>query len=176
MTVDHHKTTKWVLQALKLKTGYDDTHPALADRLAGLGYRTEELASAAVHEELTPNETRQTAATYYLNELPQDFVVRFDRLWKERIASTWREQHDQVKLALQRLKELEFASKARQLTVDELWERASLINRTQDAAAALPLIKEILETILNTSERTWFSGRHYLSKRMLRAFPIWRRP
>lgn len=145
-SVDHDKTTKWVLQALKTKTGYDDTHPALADRLVGLGYRTEELVSVALREALTPlNEARQTAAAYYLNDLPEDFIVRFDRLWKEQIAAAWSEQHNQVQLAQQRLKELEVTSQARRLTLEELWEQAGLISGTQDAAAALPPVREILE-------------------------------
>lgn len=144
-TVDHHKTTKWVHQALRIKTGYDDTHPALADRLAGLGYQTEELNTVAVREALTPSATSQTAADYYLNELPEDFVVRFNLLWKENISSTWREQHSLVLIVQKRLKELEFASTARQLTLDELWEQVGLVSSTQDAAAAFPLVKAILE-------------------------------
>jgi tetratricopeptide (TPR) repeat protein len=80
-----------------------------------------------------------------LNELPGDFMVRFDALWKEQIASVWIEQHAQDQRASLRLQELEFASHARKLTLEELWERASLISSTQDAATAMPLFKDILE-------------------------------
>ena len=145
INVDAGKTTKWVLQELKMRTGYDDTHPALADRLKGLGYNGDELSSVAVREALTAREPGQSAANYYLDDLPEDFVSRFDRLWQEQILSTWREQHAQALTALQRLKELEFAGKARQLTEDELWERATLVGATQQSSAAMPLLKEILD-------------------------------
>jgi Zn-dependent protease with chaperone function len=142
---DDHKLRKWAVQSLQIKTGHEDTHPALSARLLGLGYRKDELDSVAIRSALTrANGSGQNAASYYLNSLPDEFVARFDRLWTEQIASTWHEQHNQVQVARQRLEELETASKARQLTTDELWERATLISNTEDSATALPVVRQIL--------------------------------
>src|SRR5205823_171544 len=84
-SIQRAKAEKWFLQTLKVKTGYGDSHPSLADRLAAMGYQRESLTSPAVAEILvqTDGTGEETAADYYLRELPEDFVSRFNRLWKE---------------------------------------------------------------------------------------------
>jgi hypothetical protein len=67
-------------------------------------------------------------------------------VWKEQITTAWREQYSRQQSALTRLKELEFAKRARALSIEEEWERARLTITTQDLTAALPLIRNILES------------------------------
>jgi Zn-dependent protease with chaperone function len=143
--VEDHKNTKWVLQALRAKTDYNDTHPALADRLAGLGYSREEVEAVALQETRTAAiGSVSNAADYYVRDLPADFVSRFDRLWKEQISATWRAQHQEAQTSQKRLRELETAERARSLTTAELWERAQLVSYVHDSKAALPLVKAVL--------------------------------
>jgi tetratricopeptide (TPR) repeat protein len=143
--VEDHKNTRWVLQALRASGDYDDTHPALADRLAGLGYAKEEVEAVALRETRTDAPGAANAADYYLPEVPADFISRFDRLWREQIRKTWSEQYQEAKSSQKRLGELEFAEKARSLTSDELWERARLVGYLQDSKAALPFLKALLD-------------------------------
>jgi hypothetical protein len=49
-----------------------------------------------------------SAADYYRRDLPLDFLSRFDRLWKEQISATWREQHQEAQSSQKRLRELCF--------------------------------------------------------------------
>ena len=142
---EHSKRSRWVLEALKVKTGYEDTHPALADRLAGLGYTKEELSTVALRADPSVGE-KESAANFYLDQWPEDFVVGANRLWREQITTAWREQYSRQQAALTRLKELELANRARALSIDEEWERARLTISTEDLATALPLIRTILET------------------------------
>jgi Zn-dependent protease with chaperone function len=146
LSVDHHRGTKWVLQALKVETGYEDTHPALADRLVALGYEPQDLSTDLISNQLAQSdELGINAAQAYLNGLPNDFIQGFDRLWKERISAEWTEHFKRCVEAGRRIEELDFASRARALTVDELWERASLINLRQGPEAAAPHFRHILE-------------------------------
>jgi len=142
--VADHKNTKWVLQALRVSGDYDDTHPALADRLAGLGYAREEVEAVALRETQTGAANTASAADYYLPEVPAEFIDRFDRLWREQITTTWREQYQEAKSSQKRLGELEFAERARTLTSAELWERARLVGYFDGSKAALPFVEALL--------------------------------
>ena len=150
---------KWALQELTVKTGHEDTHPALGARLLGLGYRTDELDSLVARQALVPASTDgQNGAGYYLNVVPEGFVPRCDRLWKEQVWSTWRDYHNAVQTASQRLKELDTASRARDLTVDERWEQAVLIHDTREPSEALPIVRDFLQAQPDHAEANLIVG------------------
>src|ERR1044072_7921541 len=146
-SINRDSAQKWFLQTLKVKTGYDDTHPSLADRLVGMGYQQESLVSQPILAELIETEIGETpsAAQFYLKQVPEDLLLSFNRLLGERIRPVWREQHQFVKEARQRLTELEEKGASESLTEDELWERARLLAETQNYAAAVPTLRELLE-------------------------------
>lgn len=145
-SIDRPSAEKWLLEAVKVKTGYDDTHPSLGDRLAAMGYQLQGQRDYALPEELLepegPGET--TAAEYYLGTLPEDFIQGCDRLWKEQIAQTWGEQHKLIAETRARLTELEEKSKLHRLTPDEQWERARCLAETKDSAAAVPILHDLI--------------------------------
>lgn len=143
--IERAKAEKWFLQTLKVETGYDDTHPSLADRLAAMGFARDQLATESVKALVQTNGSgEETAAACYLQELPDDFIPGFDRLWKERIRDAWRDRHDYIEQAQQRLGELEEKGKTQALTIDEQWERACFLGETKDRAASLPALRQIL--------------------------------
>ena len=140
------KLRKWALQELTVKTGHDDTHPALGARLLGLGYQADELDSLVARQALIPaNSEGPNAAGYYLGALPEGFVHGCDRLWREQIWPTWRDYHSSIQTASQRLQELDKASRARDLTMDERWEQAVLIRDTREPSEALPVVRDFLQ-------------------------------
>jgi Zn-dependent protease with chaperone function len=143
LAVDRHQAEKWFLQSLQKKTDYDDTHPALADRLIGIGYEKESLTTPAIIAELVETEatTGQSAADTYLRDLPEGAVPSFERLLRERIVPTWRERHQFIQQSRQRLDAL---TSRELLTEAELWEQAGLLTETQDDAASLPSLKAII--------------------------------
>ena len=138
-------TQKWFFEALRIPTGYEDTHPALADRLAAMGFAKEgPEVTDLVDELLKAEREEQSAASYYLQELPEDFLPKLNRLWRERIAHSWKESHDELRKAQQRLKELHEHVETRPLTLDERWERVKLLSQIENNKAALPSIEAIL--------------------------------
>ena len=173
------KVDRWLRESLKVTTGYDDTHPALAARLEGIGFPREAQTGESLMEALDLRNVSMTksAAQRYLKEVPTDVTDSYDRLWHEQVVSTWKQTHDYVQQARKRLAELEETGKSRTLTIDEQWERAKCTAETKDSAAALPLVREIIRqdvshvganfavgaTLLEQEDR---AGVEYLQKAM----------
>jgi len=146
-SISRGNAEKWLLQTLWVKTGYDDSHPSVADRLVGMGYQEETLKSQPVIAELIETEVAETpsAAQFYLKEVPEAMLLSFNRLLGERIRPVWRERHEFIKQARQRLTALEEKGRTESLTEIELWERAGILAETQNPAAAVPTLKKLLE-------------------------------
>ena len=85
----------------------------------------------------------ETAAQHYLKEIPREVTDSYDRLWREQVVDAWKQTHDYLQQARQRLAELEEASTSRPLTIDEQWERAKCTANLADTATALPIAQEI---------------------------------
>ena len=138
-------TQKWFFEALRVPTGYEDTHPALADRLAAMGFAKDGKEVAPLIEALLEADHKtQSAESYYIKELPEDFLPWLNRLWRERLAQPWSQNHEEIQKAQKRLTELDEQANTRALTVDEQWERAALLGEIKEPQEALPAIEAIL--------------------------------
>lgn len=140
------KAEVWFSQTLTVRHRYDDTHPALADRLASIGYaevrKSADLKSFVVVDVGADEQPR--ADQYLLARLPEEFIEQQNNLWREEIATDWSERHKYVAEAKQTLAGLEEKAQAQDLTVDELWVRARFTVGKDGGAAALPLLREVL--------------------------------
>ena len=85
-SIDASQSQQWLDLRLKARTGSDDTHPSLSDRLAALG------EGPHVDSALT---TR--AANAFFGGALLGFIARLDSEWKESIAASWRERHENVR-------------------------------------------------------------------------------
>ena len=136
---------KWFFEALRVPTGYGDTHPALADRLAAIGYpKDSPVVAGLLDAVLKADEQKESAANYYLRDLPEDFVPRQNRLWREQLVQAWNESHAQSNEAKRQLAKLEAEAERRPLTVEEQWQRVALLSQVQDDTATVPLLQAIL--------------------------------
>jgi len=143
--VGHTKAQRWFLEALRVPTGYEDTHPALSDRLAAIGFQKDGAEiTRLVDVVVKADELKETAATRYLSQLPDDFEPSMNRLWRERVAHAWSERHEEIKKLSKRLAELDGHAKTRALTIEEQWERVMALAETEERAAALPSLKTLL--------------------------------
>jgi Zn-dependent protease with chaperone function len=138
-------TQKWFYEELRIPTGYDDTHPALADRLAAIGFPKDSPQLATLTSELIKADERgESAESYYIKELPEDFLEWLNRLWRERLNQAWNESHIQARQGQKRLDELNNLANERPLTIDEQWERVTIVSQLEEPKAALPLIEGVL--------------------------------
>lgn len=136
---------KWFFEALSVPTGYDDTHPALADRLAAIGYPKDSPEVGSLLEAvIKANEQNEPAAACYLRDLPEDFVASGNRLWREQFVQPWNENHARNNEAKRQLTKLEEDARERPLTTEEQWQRVMLLSEVQDAKATTPFLETLL--------------------------------
>ena len=136
---------KWFFEALRVPTGYDDTHPALADRLAAIGYPKDSTEVTGLLDAVVKaDEQKESAAAYYLRDLPEDFLPRQNRLLREQLGHAWNESHKHNNEAKKQLAKLEEDAQQRSLTIDEQWQRVTLLSQVQDDNATLPLLQTIV--------------------------------
>jgi len=154
------RARKWFWDELKTRTGHDDTHPALADRLEALGFSRDNFEKDNITKLLveTNGESSGNAAEYYLRELPEDLIAGYDRLWREQITKPWRERHDNFQQTRRRLTELQDKENSDTLTLDEQMERVRALREVSESDAALPLLRRILQENPDHAEANFSLG------------------
>ena len=148
---------QWFYEALRVPTGYNDTHPALSDRLVAMGFakdspELERLLNAA----LEADKQTETAASHYLTELPEDFLGRNNRLLREQMFRQWNELHAKTNEAKKQLAKFDEAANGRELTVDEEWQRITLLGQIQDDKDTIPELRAML------SQHPDHAGAHFV--------------
>lgn len=104
--VPAYELQSWQETALASKTSYDDTHPSLADRLQAMG---------AVPEFAPP--LQGDSAEKLLGAERVRLESAFDEQWRERVAESWKQVHENTRT--QRLRLSELRSQAAQTGLDE---------------------------------------------------------
>jgi Zn-dependent protease with chaperone function len=140
--VPSEKAQVWFSETLTERHRYDDTHPALADRLMAIGYA--DVRKTAVLESFVVADHEPCADQHLLARLPDEFIRQQNNLWKEEMAERWRERHKFVAEAQQALAGFEEKAQAAELTVDERWERARFLAGKDGVVTAIPLLREVL--------------------------------
>ncbi len=144
--------TDFMSRVLSRKTGSDDTHPSLSDRLAALG-----------REARLPEPLAETAARRFLAGLLEPLAARLDGTWREQVADRWQERHARALEARKSLAEIEVLAAAGTLPPGESMRRAALVEEVRGEPAALPLYREIAAADENCAEAHHAVGRILLS-------------
>lgn len=132
--------------SLKEETGYDDTHPSLAARLAALGFEGEARERAVAEWAQRLSAPRgESAAEHYLAGVHERVAERFDVLWAEAVGQRWRERHEYANEARARLAALDEKAASAPLSADEECERAYLVAEFRTGEEAVPLLRRVLE-------------------------------
>lgn len=87
---------RYIDEAYRIETGYDDTHPALKDRIAALNSWPTEVVTID-----------KNAASYFLGDEIKAIVKLFSAQWYEAHKESWLESYQSIRIAEQRLNELE---------------------------------------------------------------------
>lgn len=117
-------------QELTNETGMEDTHPALKDRIGALS------AIPAV-----PEPVDQTAAETWLAEEYQGIIRDFDTDWIAEHGERWKERHEYVVESQAKLTVLNKLNKD-ELSDEQLWEKASLVEEFVDKEEAFDLFTQ----------------------------------
>lgn len=136
------KAQLWFTESLTAKHRYDDTHPALADRLAAIGYS--DVRDKADLSSFAITNGQPYADQCLLAQAPNAFIERQNKWWRDELAHGWKERNKFVLEAEQALATLEEKAKTAELTVEDLWDRARYVCGLQDNSVALPLLQQVL--------------------------------
>ncbi len=142
----------FLARALARRTGSDDTHPSLADRLAAIG-----------KEARLPAPAGESAAERFLGPSRPELASRLDATWRGEIGEIWRERHAHACEARKSLGELEALAAAGALPAGDSMRRAALVEEVRGDDAALSLYREIAAADESSAEAQHALGRILLS-------------
>ncbi|HEX9625797.1 MAG TPA: M48 family metalloprotease [Acidiferrobacterales bacterium] len=148
---DH--ATRFLGAALEQKTGSDDTHPSLSDRLAALG-----------QEPRLPPPADETAAARFLGPALPGFAERLDQTWQSGVAQSWRSRYDYAQDAKARLAALDAKAESAELDLQESWDRARWTEEFRGADAALPQYRALMERAPQEAAPVFAVGRLLLAR------------
>lgn len=142
----------FVSRIMSRKTGSDDLHPSLSDRLAAIG-----------EEPRLPEPPAESAARRFLPESLEGLAARLDEAWRKEAVEDWRERHARAREAQKLLGELETLAAAGALPPGESMRRAALVEEVRGGAAALHLYRELAAADEHCAEAHHAAGRILLS-------------
>ncbi len=136
----------WYEQALEERTGTGDTHPALAERLAALGFRGTPGGPLDLPRPPMPLPpvSENNAAQAYLGAMLGRYAAPLERQWRAQVAPGWREAYQKSRAAESRLESLDRLAAQEQLTSEEVWERAAMTAQMRGHAEAMPLLQALV--------------------------------
>lgn len=129
---------RWLVAALNRRTGNDDTHPSLADRLKALG------VAPPSPEAVLRGAQGPVAADRYLGGTLPSLADRVEALWRRAVEDGWRAKHHADARAQSRLTELEAQAAAGPLALEEAAERADLALTLLGEEAAIEPLRAVL--------------------------------
>ena len=156
------KARGWFSETLTVRHRYDDTHPALADRLAAMGYA--EVRQNGNLESFVAGDDEPRADQYLLARLPEEFIEQHNNSWREGMAGLWTERHKFVAEAQQALAGFEEKVQTTDLTIDERWERARFLAGKDGNVAAMSLMREVLALAPDHAAANYMLGEALLTQ------------
>jgi Zn-dependent protease with chaperone function len=144
----------WQEKALSITTSYDDTHPSLADRLKAMGASAEfapPLAGDSAERLLGAGRARLESA--------------FDAQWRERVAASWKQVHENTRANRLRISELRAQATQTGLDEQKALELADLEEDVGEGAAAALIMRRALVAKYPESLPAQFS----VARQLLRA-------
>ncbi len=144
--------SRCVAAELTVETGVVDTHPCLADRLAGLGV-----------EPRVPPLCEASAAEAWFGDTLQEVAAHFDAEWQEWIHDRWAEHYASLEAQRERLRELE-VTREEPLSNGEAWEHAQLVEELRTDAEALPMYRALHGSLPDSMNVNFAIGRILISQ------------
>ena len=151
---------KWIEQAFRTKTTNADTHPCLSDRLRALGFLPANLERGVFPP--APCAPDFSATDALLGDDAPRIRDELGAAWKKNCAGSWREAHARAGSLQHRLDRIEVARDAAD-EAGRLWDKAEVIMRLENEAAAEPLMREVLARRPAHAGANFCLGRHLLS-------------
>lgn len=153
--------------ALAEETAHDDTHPALAARLAALGHP----AGAADDDgrkrwaesfKLAP--PAETAAGRYLGGRERELAERLDEDWQRSVSDDWGARHQYVKESREKIARLEERARSSSLTDAQSFELGKLLAEFGREDEAIPHLAAVPRANQSYAEANFILGHLLLGR------------
>lgn len=144
-----------VQNELEDKTGYEDTHPCLTDRLRAMGALPHDPDAAL--EELKKS-TGESSAEFYIGPFLPDLVRYFNEDYAKQITGSWLEQYRGHKEGGQKLIALRAKQEEGALSRAEQIDLGFLVLRLEDPKDALPIFQTLLDAKPDDAEAMFGLG------------------
>ncbi len=151
-------------QALKVKTDNEDTHPALTDRLAALGYFLDITADRMPPAFLLTDTQEINAAQHFLSGSTERFNAKIGKAWKEKALPVWQERHAYIQEAQDKLQRLKEKAQDQPLTPEETLDYSLLIAELKGSEVAIPLFRKILASQPDDATANYVLGQMLLGE------------
>lgn len=146
-------------KAVAVRTDYQDSHPALSERLEAIGYWKNEKDDLPV----LPAPVTESAADRFLGETASKVAELFDDSWQKRVEQDWKVRHDYLSQVQKRIDELEKKHELKPLTAEELYEKAGLTAERYGEKESLPILREIVEKFPDDANSNFTFGAFLLN-------------
>lgn len=149
---------KWLNMAVAQKTDFFDSHPALRERMAALGYR-DLLENERALASMLPGDITLSAADELLGKELTRFADVLNRDWAVSMAPMWKVGHEEAQADISRLREIEkLIESGSTLTKEQSWERAKLTGSLHSWPAAKAMLEEMLITYPDSNNAKFALG------------------
>lgn len=139
------RASQWLVAGFTRKTTYFDTHPALTDRLAALGFAVPSPEQGAGHWESGLAEPlSETAAKKFLDTNADRLIAPLNANWRNKVAPRWHDAFDHLRETRKTLTALQEKAQAQPLTAEEIWKHAWCTLELSGSEAALPLLHKVV--------------------------------
>ena len=158
--VPAEEAAKWIEQAFRTTTTNADTHPCMTDRLRALGFLPADVSRGVFPP--APVAPAVSATDALFGEAAARIRTAVGAQWQKDCTATWHEAHARAGSLQHRLAGIESAQPSAD-DVERLWDKADVLIRLENDAAAVPLLREILAARPSHPGANFCLGRHLLS-------------
>ena len=165
--VPDESAAAYLRAALAEETAHDDTHPALAARLAALGHPAG-AADGDGRKEWADNfklaPPAETAAERYLGSRERELSEKLDEAWQRSVSDDWRARHQYVTESRQKIARLEERARASSLTDVQSFELGKLLAEFGREDEAIPHLAAVPRSNQSYAEANFILGHLLLSR------------
>ena len=146
-------TGHWLEQSLNQRTGFEDTHPSLSDRLNAIGQ-----PAKAVFAE------RGTAAARLLGARLNEITAAFDCKWQADVLEAWQKHHQAILEQKEYLAQINAkAAQGMALSLEEKFDQADLTGRiAHQPEAAFQLMEQLYRENPEDPQACFMYGQHLI--------------
>lgn len=165
--ISEEEYKKLEISCLRRETDYEDTHPALKDRLSALQQSDCRLDISSV-------DFKQSAAHLFLGGDFEKVIAEYDQEWWNNIQAVWIERFETAQREKKELEHLRGLNRS-DLNQENYWRLAYLTYSYEGDEMALPLFKGCVETYPEEHDANMMIGRILAKRRDDQCLETWRK-